>query len=150
MCMLVCAPSKERERERKRGAASIIHFWEGYICTTYEGSYMIYIYTLSKRKFLYIRYLNKKKIFNESTYAYTHTQNKTILCFTHYDSKVRIVLKENTRACVQNYIVLRIFYYNSLSAAGNHILLRADPLYKFCFSPFTLSLSFLQRLFDEM
>ena len=80
--MLVCAPLKDIERERKRGATSIIHFWEGYICTTYEGSYMIYIY---------IGYLNKKKIFNESTYAYTHTQNKTILCFTHYDSKVRIV-----------------------------------------------------------
>ena len=92
----------ERERKREKERCSEYNTFLGgvYMYDVRRFVYDIYIYGTS--------YLNKKKIFNESTYAYTHTQNKTILCFTHYDSKVRKTYKRKyARVCAKLY---RIFY----------------------------------------
>ena len=99
MCMLVCAPLKDIEREKKKGATSIIHFWEGYICTTYE--YLIYIY---------IRYLNKKKIFNESTYdmhILTHKIKQFYVSHITIQKYEKRNKRKYARVCAKLY---RIFY----------------------------------------
>ena len=145
--MLVCAPLKDIERERKRGATSIIHFWEGYICTTYEGSYMIYIYIYTR---LYIRYLNKKKIFNESTYAYTtHKIKQFYVSHTLRFKSTNRIKRKYARVCAKLYRTSYILLKLSLLLLETIFCLERILSISFAFLPL-LSLSFLQRLFDDV